>query len=111
MGSVWVVLANTPASAAHSVTWLGSASRPALAIRDQLTLTSHKTHKMVKLAKIEGQPKRPMSAYFLWMNEEGREAAKKKHSQALELPKSQSTAVKRGKTSMREIRKSTRRNR
>jgi len=32
---------------------------------------------MVKLAKIEGQPKRPMSAYFLWMNEEGREAAKK----------------------------------
>merc|ERR1711992_65494 len=48
-----------------------------LAIRDQLTLTSHKTHKMVKLAKIEGQPKRPMSAYFLWMNEEGREAAKK----------------------------------
>merc|ERR1711862_134661 len=43
----------------------------------QLTLTSHKTHKMVKLAKIEGQPKRPMSAYFLWMNEEGREAAKK----------------------------------
>merc|ERR1712117_892727 len=39
--------------------------------------TSHKTHEMVKLAKIEGQPKRPMSAYFLWMNEEGREAAKK----------------------------------
>merc|ERR1711870_201052 len=36
-----------------------------------------RTHKMVKLAKIEGQPKRPMSAYFLWMNEEGREAAKK----------------------------------
>merc|ERR1711942_256177 len=44
----------------------------------QLTLTTHyTTHKMVKLAKIEGQPKRPMSAYFLWMNEEGREAAKK----------------------------------
>merc|ERR1711970_509516 len=36
-----------------------------------------RTHKMVKLAKIEGQSKRPMSAYFLWMNEEGREAAKK----------------------------------
>merc|ERR1739838_1155280 len=34
-------------------------------------------HKMVKLAKAEGQPKRPMSAYFLWMNEEGRAAAKK----------------------------------
>merc|ERR1712037_786950 len=37
----------------------------------------HSTHKMVKLAKIVGQPKRPMSAYFLWMNEEGRNAAKK----------------------------------
>merc|ERR1739838_703790 len=34
-------------------------------------------NKMVKLAKVEGQPKRPMSAYFLWMNEEGRAAAKK----------------------------------
>merc|ERR1712165_586549 len=33
--------------------------------------------KMVKLAKAEGQPKRPMSAYFLWMNDEGRDAAKK----------------------------------
>ena len=32
---------------------------------------------MVKLAKVEGQPKRPMSAYFLWMNEEGRANAKK----------------------------------
>ena len=32
---------------------------------------------MVKQAKAEGQPKRPMSAYFLWMNEEGRDAAKK----------------------------------
>ena len=32
---------------------------------------------MVKLAKVEGQPKRPMSAYFLWMNEEGRATAKK----------------------------------
>ena len=33
---------------------------------------------MVKSSKIEGMPKRPMSAYFLWMSEEGREAAKKK---------------------------------
>ena len=32
---------------------------------------------MVKLSKVEGQPKRPMSAYFLWMNEEGRTSAKK----------------------------------
>ena len=32
---------------------------------------------MVKAAKIEGMPKRPMSAYFLWMGAEGREAAKK----------------------------------
>merc|ERR1712236_52795 len=34
-------------------------------------------NKMVKLAKPEGMPKRPMSAYFLWMNEEGRDNAKK----------------------------------
>merc|ERR1712198_81229 len=43
--------------------------------------TSRSVHsqrlKMVKLAKAEGQPKRPMSAYFLWMNDEGRDAAKK----------------------------------
>ena len=32
---------------------------------------------MVKASKIEGMPKRPMSAYFLWMGAEGREAAKK----------------------------------
>merc|ERR1712156_1125030 len=43
--------------------------------------TSRSVHsqrlKMVKLAKAEGQPKRPMSAYFLWMNDEGRDAAMK----------------------------------
>jgi len=33
---------------------------------------------MVKASKIEGMPKRPMSAYFLWMSEEGRAAAKEK---------------------------------
>merc|ERR1712123_462317 len=38
---------------------------------------SQQTYKMVKLSKVEGQPKRPMSAYFLWMNEEGRTSAKK----------------------------------
>ena len=32
---------------------------------------------MVKASKIEGMPKRPMSAYFLWMGAEGRDAAKK----------------------------------
>merc|ERR1712029_612688 len=32
--------------------------------------------KMVKASKIEGMPKRPMSAYFLWMGAEGREASK-----------------------------------
>merc|ERR1712045_996183 len=34
--------------------------------------------KMVKASQIEGMPKRPMSAYFLWMSEEGRAAAQKK---------------------------------
>lgn len=33
---------------------------------------------MVKASQIEGMPKRPMSAYFLWMSEEGRSAAQKK---------------------------------
>ena len=33
---------------------------------------------MVKASQIEGMPKRPMSAYFLWMSEEGRAAAQKK---------------------------------
>ena len=33
---------------------------------------------MVKASQIDGMPKRPMSAYFLWMSEEGRAAAQKK---------------------------------
>merc|ERR1712012_1451017 len=39
---------------------------------------SDSTLTMVKASKIEGMPKRPMSAYFLWMSEEGRAAAKEK---------------------------------
>ena len=34
---------------------------------------------MVKAVKAEGQPKRPMSAYFLWMNEVGRAGVKEKN--------------------------------
>ena len=34
---------------------------------------------MVKAVKAEGQPKRPMSAYFLWMNEVGRASVKEKN--------------------------------
>jgi len=34
---------------------------------------------MVKSVKAEGQPKRPMSAYFLWMNAEGREGVKQEN--------------------------------
>ena len=34
---------------------------------------------MVKCVKAEGQPKRPMSAYFLWMNDVGRAAVKEKN--------------------------------
>merc|ERR1712153_201522 len=37
---------------------------------------------MVKQAKAEGQPKRPMSAYFLWMNTEGRAMVKKNNPDA-----------------------------
>ena len=37
---------------------------------------------MVKAVKAEGQPKRPMSAYFLWMNAEGRAMVKEKNPEA-----------------------------
>ena len=37
---------------------------------------------MVKQVKAEGQPKRPMSAYFLWMNTEGRATVKKNNPDA-----------------------------
>ena len=37
---------------------------------------------MVKQVKAEGQPKRPMSAYFLWMNTEGRNMVKKNNPDA-----------------------------
>ena len=37
---------------------------------------------MGKHAKAEGQPKRPMSAYFLWMNAEGRDMVKKNNPDA-----------------------------
>ena len=37
---------------------------------------------MVKSVKAEGQPKRPMSTYFLWMNEVGRASVKAKNPDA-----------------------------
>jgi hypothetical protein len=37
---------------------------------------------MVKKTKLAGQPKRPMTAYFLWMNEEGRALVKGKNPEA-----------------------------
>ena len=37
---------------------------------------------MVKAVKAEGQPKRPMSTYFLWMNEVGRAGVKEKNPEA-----------------------------
>ena len=40
-----------------------------------------KDHK-VKTNRLEGQPKRPMTAYFLWMNEEGRAMVKGKNPKA-----------------------------
>ena len=44
--------------------------------------SDHIKSKMVKQAKAEGQPKRPMSAYFLWMNTEGRAMVKKNNPDA-----------------------------
>ena len=37
---------------------------------------------MVKAAKLAGMPKRPMSAYFLWMNDVGRADVKKNNPSA-----------------------------
>merc|ERR1712184_180642 len=45
-------------------------------------LSTAENFTMVKLAKPEGMPKRPMSAYFLWMNEEGRANAQKENEGA-----------------------------
>merc|ERR1739838_515839 len=45
-------------------------------------LSTAENFTMVKLAKPEGMPKRPMSAYFLWMNEEGRATAQKENEGA-----------------------------
>merc|ERR1712096_424662 len=38
--------------------------------------------KKKKKTKLPGQPKKPMSAYFLWLNEEGRELIKKENPDA-----------------------------
>merc|ERR1711881_120957 len=51
-----------------------------LALLSRLSTAENFT--MVKLAKPEGMPKRPMSAYFLWMNEEGRANAQKENEGA-----------------------------
>merc|ERR1712051_784247 len=45
-------------------------------------LSTAENFTMVKLAKPEGMPKRPMSAYFLWTNEEGRATAQKENEGA-----------------------------
>ena len=37
---------------------------------------------MVKKTKLAGQPKRPMTGYFMWMNEEGRAMVKGKNPEA-----------------------------
>ena len=40
--------------------------------RKSKSAPSEKSGKTKKKTKLAGQPKKPMSAYFLWMNEEGR---------------------------------------
>lgn len=47
--------------------------------RKSKSAPSEKSGKTKKKTKLPGQPKKPMTAYFLWMNEEGREAIKKEH--------------------------------
>ena len=38
--------------------------------------SGERTSKKKKKTKLPGQPKKPMSAYFMWLNEEGREKIK-----------------------------------
>jgi len=47
--------------------------------RKSKSAPSERTGKTKKKTKLPGQPKKPMTAYFLWMNEEGRDAIKKAH--------------------------------
>merc|ERR1712013_305969 len=47
------------------------------AARKKSSAPSSRQSKPKKKTKLPGQPKKPMSAYFLWLNEEGRELIKK----------------------------------
>jgi len=47
------------------------------AARKKSSAPSERQSKPKKKTKLPGQPKKPMSAYFLWLNEEGRELIKK----------------------------------
>ena len=42
------------------------------AARKKSSAPSSRQSKPKKKTKLPGQPKKPMSAYFLWLNEEGR---------------------------------------
>jgi len=53
--------------------------KAAKAKRKKSSAPSERSSKPKKKSKLPGQPKKPMTAYFLWMNEEGREEIKKKH--------------------------------
>jgi len=47
--------------------------------RKKSSAPSERKSKPKKKTKLPGQPKKPMSAYFLWLNEEGRELIKKEN--------------------------------
>merc|ERR1719334_2785766 len=49
------------------------------AARKKSSAPSERKSKPKKKTKLPGQPKKPMSAYFLWLNEEGRELIKKEN--------------------------------
>merc|ERR1719186_1728927 len=50
--------------------------------RKKSSAPSQRTSKPKKKTKLPGQPKKPMSGYFLWLNEEGRELIKKEQPDA-----------------------------
>merc|ERR1719318_120872 len=53
--------------------------KAAKAARKKSSAPSERRSKPKKKTKLPGQPKKPMSAYFLWLNEEGRELIKKEN--------------------------------
>jgi len=70
--------------------------KAAKAARKKSSAPSERRSKPKKKTKLPGQPKKPMSGYFLWLNEEGRELIKKENPSAGVTDIAKSAGVKWG---------------